>query len=133
MKLILFLLVIIYASIIDTKYKQVYTITYILLFITGLINLSLLSLLGFILTVLPIFLVALSGGIGGGDVKFSAFCGFCLGGIDGVIGMIIGVSVSLIFMGIKRKIINEQKPYKPFALIPFLSIGYGAVAILGGI
>ena len=133
MKLILFLLVLIYASIIDIKHKKVYTTTHILLLITGLLNVSLLSFLGLIITGLPILIVALNGDIGGGDVKFAGMCGFCLTGLGGVIGTIIGIVIALIFIPIKRKLTKEQKPYKPFALVPFLSMGYCIVAILGGI
>lgn len=132
-KIILLTGILAHASVIDIRHKKVLTFTYILLFLTGLLDVSLLSIFGAVVTGLPIFLVALSGGIGGGDVKLSTLCGYCLGGISGLIGTIIGILLALIVMPIKRLITKEHKPYKPFALVPFLSVGYIVVAILGGI
>lgn len=131
MKLILLTAVLLHASYVDIKTKEVNTITYILLFITGLIDLSRLSFLGLIITALPLAAVAiLNGGIGGGDVKLAAMCGFCLGGIYGLCGTAIGTILAVIVIPIKHAVTKETKPYKPFAFVPFLSFGYLLMAVL---
>lgn len=128
MKFVCFLLILIYATIVDIRHKQVYTTLQVFLLLTGFIDISIFSFIGLAATFLPIFIVALiSGGIGGGDVKFCAACGFVLQGISGLIGMIIGILAAVITVPIIQKISGEKKP---FALVPYLSLGFIAVAVI---
>ena len=127
MQNVLFISILIYASIRDIKYKRVDTHIHILLLLTGLCNASLFSLSGFMYAVtgyialfLPMFIVAYGGNIGGGDVKLSALCGFILGPMNGLIALIVGMFIGVIV----RLIINViTKKSNPFALVPYVSIG----------
>ena len=60
--------------------------------------------------------------VGGADIKLSAALGFLLGAEKGLFAVITGLTVSVIFMLIVRKIRKESNK-EPFALVPFLSFG----------
>ncbi len=62
--------------------------------------------------------------IGGADMKLSAALGFLLGAEKGLFAVITGLTVSVIFVLIVRKIRKESNK-EPFALVPFL--GFGAM------
>ena len=60
--------------------------------------------------------------VGGADMKLSAALGFLLGAEKGLFAVITGLTVSVIFMLIIRKIRKESNK-EPFTLVPFLSFG----------
>ena len=60
--------------------------------------------------------------IGGADMKLSAALGFLLEAEKGLFAVITGLTVSVIFVLIVRKIRKESNK-EPFALVPFLSFG----------
>jgi prepilin signal peptidase PulO-like enzyme (type II secretory pathway) len=60
--------------------------------------------------------------LGGADVKLSAACAFLLGFEKGVIGLAIGLFISIITNLIIEKI--KKSKDQPFPLVPYLSIGF---------
>lgn len=130
-KSIIFILVLIYASYYDIKHLTVPTHLHILLFLTGLLNVSLLSIKGLVVAFIPMFLSALVvGGIGGGDVKISAMCGWVMQGFNGLVGVTIGIVLASLIVPIISKI-KKQTKQKPFALVPYISAGC-IIILLGG-
>lgn len=129
-KLLIFSLILIYASYVDIKKQIVPSHIHILLLIVGLFNASLLSIFGAFIAFLPLFLVAIkTNGIGGGDVKLAGMCGFVLQGINGLIGIMLGVLTALVVVPsirlIRKKDINEK-----FPLVPYLSFGCIFIALI---
>ncbi len=114
----------------DLKYQKVFTHIHIALLLVGMFNVNVLSVIGYITAFLPFLIVALKGGIGGGDVKFAGMCGFVMQGINGLAGLILGLLIALLIVPIIQKIKHKKEP---FPLIPYLSIGCGVIGILGGI
>lgn len=104
--------------------------------LAGLICFSPANLFG-ILTALPLLTAALckQGGIGGGDIKLAAACGFVLGFAGGTAGLIIGLSAMLLFYAGSRiagQLTKARKTTERVSLpmAPFLSIGYIAAYII---
>ena len=60
--------------------------------------------------------------LGGADIKLSTAIAFLLGGWRGIGAYLIGLILAVIVMSIYNKCTNRCKK-KPFALVPFLSIG----------
>lgn len=137
LKIVLFLTVLSLASIVDIRHKTVPTMVHIALFTVGFIDISIASWVGLVATFLPLFIVALIyplGSIGGGDVKISALIGFCMGGMNGLISMLIGFSIAVIIIPIKNKITKQPRRItpSPFALVPFLTAGCFVFILLNG-
>ncbi len=60
--------------------------------------------------------------LGGADIKLSTAISFLLGGWRGIGAYLIGLILAVIVMSIYNRCTNRCKK-KPFALVPFLSIG----------
>lgn len=60
--------------------------------------------------------------LGGADIKLSTALAFLLGAWKGIGAYVIGLVIAIIFISIYNKIRHRCKK-KPFALVPFLSIG----------
>ena len=132
LKFILFLFVLLYASIYDLKHLTVPTHVHICLFLVGLINVNLYSLIGWCIAFIPLFLATLfMGGIGGGDIKLAGMCGWVMQGLGGLLGTIIGFILAILIMPIIRKL-KKQSKQTPFALVPYISIGCLLLITLGG-
>lgn len=118
----LYALILFYASYSDAKTKTIPDKVHLLLFLFGLINVSVHSIIG-VLVAIPFLITALiSGGIGGGDIKFMAANGFVLGLSRGFAGSIIGLLIAVIVNPIYYRIKNRDKNIS-FPLAPYLSIG----------
>jgi leader peptidase (prepilin peptidase)/N-methyltransferase len=122
---ILYVLILAYASFCDIKTKTIPDKVHILIIIVALINLdSLNSIIGLLFVPMPFFITALikGGGIGGGDAKFMGANGFFLGVKGGLfgsfLGLIIAITVNIIYYKIKKKDNNIS-----FPLAPYLSVG----------
>jgi leader peptidase (prepilin peptidase)/N-methyltransferase len=102
---------------------------------SGLILFEPHQLLG-ILTALPFLIVALTkpGGVGGGDIKFMAAVGFCLGLEGGLTAAIVGLTAYLLFFAFYSAVqgIRKRERLKAFPLVPFLSVGC-TIAYFGGL
>lgn len=137
----LFCLLLLAASLWDIRMRIIPDTLSLLILLTGLLAFTPIKLSGALIG-LPMLGGALladyanAGGIGGGDVKFSAACGVVLGIPVGTTGLCLGLSsfllgycVFVIFC--KRR----QLPLPSSALIampmaPFLSVGFIAVYFL---
>lgn len=128
-KFLIFLSILIYASVKDIKTHTVDYYTHIFICIAAFINTELEALPNMVIGALLsglIFLIVYSicknkpsaenKTIGGGDMLFSTACLFFFG-INGFIGLIIGLLLAVIV-----NLILKAK--KEFALIPYLSIGF---------
>ncbi len=125
---IIFMQILLYASVSDIQTHEVKDFVSVLIFITGFIgvtltNIPMMLLSGFIIGGMLLICAMVSGNrLGGADVKLSAACAFLLGFSKSLAGLIIGLIVSVI----ANLIIQKQKKTKnqPFPLVPYLSIGF---------
>lgn len=122
-KHLLFILIMIYAGVYDIKYRIVPIHVHILLFMTGLLDVSLSSVIGSITCFMAILIATLiqpTNNVGGGDVYINASIGFCLGFFDGMgtiaLSMIIGLIVQPIIWKVKKR-------KNSFPLVPYFLCG----------
>ncbi len=125
---IIFLQILLYASVSDIQTHEVKDFVSVLIFITGFIGVTLSDVPMMLFSGLAIggvlLICAMVSGnrLGGADVKLSAACAFLLGFSKGATGLVIGLIVSVII----NLIIQKHKKIKnqPFPLVPYLSIGF---------
>ena len=126
-KLICFLAVIGYASVLDIMTRIIPLRVYLLLLLTGLIQTDFPSVTGLILTAIPLFITAaIRKDFGGGDVKFGILCGFVLKGTNGLAGLALGSVFCLLAVPIIRRFVHWDK----IPLVPFLSAGCAVIAVI---
>jgi leader peptidase (prepilin peptidase)/N-methyltransferase len=121
----LFAQILIFTGYYDLKTKTIPDVVHVLILLTALINIvPLQSIMGFIIVPIPFLLAALikANGVGGGDVKFMAACGFLLGVKGGFVACIIGLMLAVVINSIYYKIKSKDKNIS-FALAPYLGIG----------
>ncbi len=102
-----------------------------LILCTGMLTFTPDKLAGLLLG-LPLFTAAIlkEGGMGGGDIKLTASCGFVLGFPLGMTGLIFGLSAVLLYHLIIRSIRKLRHINAPatgetlLPLAPFLSAGF---------
>ena len=128
-KTTILLALLLYASVMDIKTREVPDSISVMLLILGLVDTDIGQLpsmfFGALLVFLPQFISALinpSKALGGADIKISSSAAFLLGAQRGLFALIVGLTLAVIVMPIIRKIRNLPKD-QPFPLIPFLSIG----------
>ena len=125
---LIFMLTLLYASVSDIQTHSVSDIVSVLIFVTGLIGVLMtdlpLMLFSFLAVFGFLFICAMlsKNKLGGADVKLSAACAFLLGFEKGVIGLAIGLFISIITNLIIEKI--KKSKDQPFPLVPYLSIGF---------
>lgn len=125
---LIFMLTLLYASVSDIQTHSVSDFVSVLIFVTGLIGVSMtdlpLMLFSFLAVFGFLFICAMlsKNKLGGADVKLSAACAFLLGFEKGVIGLAIGLFISIITNLIIEKI--KKSKDQPFPLVPYLSIGF---------
>lgn len=126
-KLICFLVVIGYASVLDIMTRIIPLRVYVLLLLTGLIQVDISSVSGLILTAIPLLITAaIRKDFGGGDVKFGALCGWILKGTNGLVGLALGSFLCIIAVPIIRRFVQWDK----IPLVPFLSAGCASIATI---
>ena len=126
----LFLLyVLVYASCSDLTTHTVDDWLWLMVFALGLVSCSTIGfgsmLLGAVCVFVPQIAMALlppHKTLGGADIKLSTALAFLLGGWRGIGAYLIGLVLAVIVMSIYNKYKCRCKK-KPFALVPFLSIG----------
>lgn len=132
--IIVYIGILIYASIYDWKYlivqNRVHIIIVILTIMSGEFRIS--NLIGAIFITTPILLLSMYKNlIGGGDIKFifmnTLYCGFTASYFGIIVGLIIAVLYA--FVG-KLSGRYQSKSKSKIPLIPFLSIGYLFITIL---
>lgn len=125
---LVFLLVLLFASICDIQTHEVKDDVSVILFVTGLIGMTMEDIpinlisgifMGFMLFV---FAIVSRNRLGGADVKLSAACAFLLGFERALAGLIIGLFISVIFNLVIQKV--KKTKDQPFPLAPYLSIGF---------
>ena len=128
-KTTILLALLLYASVMDIKTREVPDSISVMLLILGLVDTNIerlpSMLLGMVLVFLPQFVSALinpSKALGGADIKLSSAAAFLLGAQRGLFALVVGLTLAVIVMPIIRKIQKLPKD-QPFPLIPFISIG----------
>ena len=128
-KTIILLTLLLYASVMDIKTREVPNPVSGMLLILGLVDKDIDQLpsmiIGMVLVFLPQFVSALinpSKALGGADIKLSSAAAFLLGAQRGLFALVVGLTLAVIVMPIIRKIQKLPKD-QPFPLIPFLSVG----------
>jgi leader peptidase (prepilin peptidase)/N-methyltransferase len=131
---IIFLQILLYASVSDIQTHEVKDLVSVLIFVTGFIgsntvNTPMNLLSGFAIGGMLLFCaMASKNKLGGADVKISAACAFVLGFQKGIAGLIIGLSLAIIcniYFSYKSKIRG-----KAFPLVPYLSVGFMAMYLI---
>lgn len=127
----LFSCFLIMASVWDIRKREIPDTLNTLLFCTGLLSFAPDKLAGPLLG-LPLLIAALGkkDGMGGGDIKLTAAAGFVLGLPVGTAGLILGLSVAILYhlaIYTIRKLNNMKLPaasQTSLPLAPFLSAGF---------
>jgi len=126
---VLFSSLLLAASYTDIKRREIPDTVCVLLVLSGYLKFSYLNLLG-IFVALPFLIAAMlkEKSIGGGDVKLTTAVGFVLGFWKGIYGLIIGLTLLILFYIILRisSIIKKKQVAKNLSmpLAPFLGIGF---------
>ena len=117
------------ASYTDIKRREIPDTVCVLLVLTGFLKFSYTNLLG-IFVALPFLIAAMfkEKSIGGGDIKLTAAVVFVLGFWKGIYGLIIGLTLLILFYIMLRisSIIRKKQVAKNLSmpLAPFLGIGF---------
>ena len=126
---VLFSSLLLVASYTDIKRREIPDTVCVLLVLTGFLKFSFQNLLG-IFIALPFLIAAMfkENSIGGGDIKLTATVGFVLGIWKGIYGLIIGLTLLILFYIMVRisSIIRKKQVAKNLSmpLAPFLGIGF---------
>ncbi|MBZ2175619.1 prepilin peptidase [Schnuerera sp. xch1] len=117
------------ASYTDIKKREIPDTICVLIALIGLLRFSLVNLFGIVIAI-PFLLGAVlkENSIGGGDIKLTASAGMVLGFWKGIYGLIIGLSLLILFylrFILISKIEKKQVARNfPMPLAPFLGIGF---------
>jgi len=122
-----------YGAFKDVRTRELPDTVPIAILLSGFIGFSPLdSMLGLLAAGLPFLIAAYMGGMGGGDVRLMAASGFALGLWGGILQIIIGLSVTLLFAAVSKK----ARRHDALPLVPFLGAGgfaaYLMITIFGG-
>lgn len=121
---VLFVLILLYASACDIQTHRVSDCVSVMIFLIGFIGTE--ALFGNIAACLAVggfmLLCAIltKNRIGGADVKLTAACVFVLGLQNGIIGLVLGLLLSVVMNLFRR---NGKKAYP---LVPYLAVGFTA-------
>ena len=126
---VLFSFLLLAASYTDIKRREIPDTVCVLLVLIGLMEFRYVNLLG-IFVALPFLIAAVlkENSIGGGDIKLTASVGLVLGFWKGIYGLIIGLSLLILFYIILRivAVIRKKQVVKNLSmpLATFLGIGF---------
>ena len=109
----------IYASVDDLRSRTVNDIVCIAIALAGLITISPASLLGALLAILPFYLCAGFGLMGGGDVRLAAAVG-CVLGFDRVITGFSIMAFAMRIIPALRKGASAKQPLVPYFAVAFI-------------
>ena len=123
------MIVLLYASISDRHYHIVDDYIWVIVFALALLNVEKIGMTSMVVGALCVFIPQMAMALlpphktlGGADIKLSTALAFLLGGWKGICAYLLGLLVAVIFMCIYNKV-TKQTEKKPFALVPFLSVG----------
>ena len=126
---VLFSFLLMVASYTDIKRREIPDIICLLIALTGLLRFNFGNLLG-IFVALPFLIAAIfkENSIGGGDIKLAASAGIVLGFWKGIYGLVIGLTLLVLFyiiLIIIAKLRRKQVARNlSMPLAPFLGIGF---------
>jgi leader peptidase (prepilin peptidase)/N-methyltransferase len=126
LKGILLSLVLGYAAYRDIKTREIPDTVPFTLLIIGFIGFSpLFSITGLLVSGLPFLFAAFrSNGMGGGDIKLMAACGFILGPWGGMLQTILGLALAVLFTFLRAAALGKKVERKlRIPLVPFLGAG----------
>lgn len=123
------------ASYTDIKRREIPDIICMLIALTSLLKFNFINLLGIVISIpFLISAVLVENSIGGGDIKLTASVGIVLGFWKGIYGLIIGLSMLVLFyflLVLISKIMKRQVARNlPMPLAPFLGIGFMIIYIM---
>ena len=126
-----------YASVSDIKTRKVTDAVPLMLFLLGLVDTSPRILLCRTVTALAFFgafillAVIFKNKIGGADVKFISDCMLINGFTRGFVGLVAGLLLAVVGTLIRNKKTKSKDDSLP--LVPYLSVGFFAAYLMGGI
>lgn len=115
-----------YGSYMDIRTREIPDLVPVIILMTGFIGFSpLFSIAGLLVAGLPFLLAALlGGGMGGGDIRLMAACGFVLGTWGGMLQTILGLALAVVFTFIRAAAKGKTVERRvKIPLVPFLSAG----------
>jgi leader peptidase (prepilin peptidase)/N-methyltransferase len=124
-QMIAFIMLLIYAAIIDLKTRIIPDHIPVLIILIGLIEMEPMSaILGLMFVPLPFFIMALhkENSIGGGDIKLMGACGFYLGLQAGYMASVLGLMLAIL-IHFAFCVVGSKTANKSIALAPYLGIG----------
>ena len=115
-----------YAAVDDIKTRKVSDLVCLIIALAGLINISLASVFGFLVAVLPFYLGAGFGKCGAGDTRLTAAAGFVLGWKRAMIGTTLFIFIYALFIVVASFVhwLRYKQPLKSCPLVPIIAAAY---------
>ena len=116
----------IYAAVDDIKTRKVSDLVCLIIAMAGLIDISLASVLGFLVAGLPFYLGAGLGKCGAGDTRLAAAAGLVLGCKRAMIGTILFIFAYALFIVIASLVhwLRYKQPFKSCPLVPIIAVAF---------
>lgn len=129
---IILCLILLFASFSDIKTRECSDWLHVMILIAAFIGCNFNNLPNMILSAVFVWLIIFvtvvisKSNIGGADLKCATACAFLLGFEKGIVGLTVGMLLSVLFNAFKK----EENREEGFPLIPYLTAGYLAVYLI---